>query len=625
MPFLVVGCFISHSSTSYIALTLLVRTILYALLLELPAFALCTVLATKGVRNPVLLGVAALIAPALPAYLAFWVWLASPKAGKWFDFLFLGIALFSCLYAIRKLKRDDWRPLSLVSIPIALSTFYAFLILCIGFLHGGTANPLITATSRFSHALPEDNFIPYVFAEALRNRRVPPPSFAGWLSSDRPPLQTGFALLQYAFMYPPREFGYEILSVILQSQWILALWILLRSLKIAPGAIALAVTVCMFSGFTFVNTFYVWPKLLAAAYILAFAALVLPNRHLEDSKYILPLAVTSGILAAMGMLSHGGSAFALLGLVAYLMIVKRPIRPKELGAFAIAVVVLYFPWILYQKFIDPPGDRLLKWHLAGIVAPDSRPFLQLLMNSYRNLTIPQFLANKGSNFGMIFGTAIAYWNEVLSFLHDLWKARALDSADIATAAANLKVAEFFYMRCALALFAFGPVALLAGVSRKRRSTEWKAAIFLWSYVAITVVIWCLMIFIPNSTAIHDGTYVTMLAAFAGSALAFWNLSRLLAIFVSAFHICMAVLIYWPERRLAITKYPLPEGDFSLALALFATLCVALICYLIMKMAVPESGVGANDFSRSKRRNSAIPLSRGPIERLHELHSSSVVR
>jgi hypothetical protein len=469
-----------------------------------------------------------------------------------------------------------------------LSIAYAFLILCIGFLHGGTANPLITATSRFSHILPGDNFIPYVFAEGVRHGVVPPPIFAGWISSDRPPLQTGLVLLQYAFMYPPREFGYEILSVILQSQWILALWILRRSLKIARGAIALALTVCMFSGFTFVNTFYVWPKLLAATYILAFWALVLPNRRLEGSKHILPLAVTSGILAAMGMLSHGGSAFALLGLVAYLMIVKRPIGPEELGAFAIAVVVLYFPWILYQTFINPPGDRLLKWHLAGIVTPDSRPFLQLLMNSYRNLTIPQFLANKASNFGMIFGKAIAYWNEVLSFLHDLWKARALNSADIATVVANLKVAEFFYMDCALGLFAFGPIALLAGVSRKLRSAEWKAAILLWSYVAITVVIWCLILFIPKSTVIHNGTYVTMLAAFAGSALAFWNLSRLLAIFVSALHICMAIVIYWPERRLAITKYPLPEGDFSLVMALFAALCVALICYLTIKMAAPEA-------------------------------------
>jgi len=31
------------------------------------------------------------------------------------------------------------------------------------------------------------------------------------------------------------------------------------------------------------------------------------------------------------------------------------------------VVVFYLPWSAYQKYVDPPGNRLLKIHLAGVI------------------------------------------------------------------------------------------------------------------------------------------------------------------------------------------------------------------------------------------------------------------
>ena len=35
-------------------------------------------------------------------------------------------------------------------------------------------------------------------------------------------------------------------------------------------------------------------------------------------------------------------------------------------AGGLLALVLYAPWLAYQRLYDPPGDRLLKWHLAGV-------------------------------------------------------------------------------------------------------------------------------------------------------------------------------------------------------------------------------------------------------------------
>lgn len=63
------------------------------------------------------------------------------------------------------------------------------------------------------------------------------------------------------------------------------------------------------SSIAFLNTFLVWPKLIAAAYMLGFLATVFTGR-LDSSPCGKLLSITDGFLLAWGMLSHGGSIFA---------------------------------------------------------------------------------------------------------------------------------------------------------------------------------------------------------------------------------------------------------------------------------------------------------------------------
>jgi hypothetical protein len=85
------------------------------------------------------------------------------------------------------------------------------------------------------------------------------------------------------------------------------------------------------------------------------------------------------------MLSHGGSAFAFIGLISTFLLLKGRIKVRNLAALAAASALLYLPWVLYQKYYDPPGDRLLKYHLAGAKDLNNRTFAETLITSYQNI------------------------------------------------------------------------------------------------------------------------------------------------------------------------------------------------------------------------------------------------
>lgn len=258
-------------------------------------------------------------------------------------------------------------------IPLALTGAASLLVLSMGFMYGGIDTPSMTAAKRFSHILPGDNNIPYQFAEALKDGHIPKLQ-ASWLSSDRPPLQTGLVLSEYTYTSRPRELDYTIISVILQSLWIFAAWLLLTAFDVNARAVILVLTVCLFSGFVFLNSFYVWPKLLAAGYILAaFAILFAPKYVSLRNGRIASMLV--GAMLALAMLSHGGSAFAILGIALTMAIVRRHVPIKRLLLITASAALLYTPWMLYQRFCDPPRQSIVKNAFGGRRKRRSASFL----------------------------------------------------------------------------------------------------------------------------------------------------------------------------------------------------------------------------------------------------------
>ena len=66
-------------------------------------------------------------------------------------------------------------------------------------------------------------------------------------------------------------------------------------------------------------------------------------------------------LATLSMLAHGGTAFALLALAPFVYLERRRITARSVILCAAAAAALYLPWTLFQHFVDPPGNRLIKW------------------------------------------------------------------------------------------------------------------------------------------------------------------------------------------------------------------------------------------------------------------------
>jgi hypothetical protein len=547
---------------------LLLRTLSHFVLTMIPCFAAASFAAWRGARGQLVLGLAGLVGIAANGYFAFWLWFFSPRVGHAVSFLLPILEIAWLLWSGAKLDPPARADVKSLALPAALVLCASLLVLSAGFAYGGLDKPIETPWTRFSHRLPPDNLLPFLFAEEVRIGHIYKPFFEGGHSSDRPPLQAAIALSQYPFLPQPRALGYTALAAILQSLWIYAVWLLLRAFHIDARAVTLAFLVTLFSGFTFLNTFFVWPKLLAAAFMLAFSILLLVDNFAAKLARDLPLMILAGALLAFGLLSHGASAFAVIGMILAAAALRRRLPFKSIAVVCGAAFVLYLPWLLYQRLVDPPGDALLKLHLAGVDHPTDGPFLPVLAAAYRSLTPHIFFENKIANARWIFDYEKPFWGRVLDLCSAALRGR---SAEAAAAAFDLRSLSFFHFVPNLGFLVAGALAFIAGVYK--RSPAWRVSARLWLLVGCILVPWCLLMFKPESTSIHQGSYVAVLLAFSAAVLALWSIAPLLAIAVAVLEIALNVVIY------VVFMPPPNPGLLAGELAIFIAASLGLLSLL----------------------------------------------
>ena len=561
------------------ALSLLLRTVLHFSLAVLPALAIGSFAIRRGVRDLVLVGLLQLTSLGACAYISFWVWFAVRPLGDVFSLLLCLAAASWFGWTLWDLNLEARERLKQSLAPWAVAGAAALVILSSGFIYGGFEKPLRTAAHRFSHVLPPDNAIPYLFAEGVRSGSVPKPLIGDWHSSDRPPLQTGFVLAQRVFLPQPKELSYTILSGILQSFWIYTMWLLLTAWGLNARLISLAIAVCIFSGFVFLNTFYVWPKLLAATYTLgALIAFITPKSAFLASKSFCALV---GALCAFGLLAHGGSMFAFLGAALAFIVLRKRMPFKSLGVLLLSACAVYAPWLAYQKLYDPPGNRLLKMHLGGINNIDPRPTFRAIQDAYEVLTPRHIVANKMANIKLLSQAFPTFWRRLAVALTSRY-----DADKTGYFANDIRGWMFHFFLVQLGFLVAGPLFLISGWRKQFRTREWRAAATILLFVALTLLAWCLIMFNPRSTVIHQGTYVTVLLAYIGSIVAIWPVSRLLAFVVAGLQITLEVLVYGVftgriDPHTALARHSMNLGCL--------TLCgVALVCLLFV-LAKPGFG------------------------------------
>lgn len=410
---------------------------------------------------------------------------------------------------------------------------------------------------RFFGSYSSDNTLPLLFASKLAHGETLKPFYSDWLSSDRPPLQTGIVLLQWfiAESFDKIGLAYQISASLLQLSWIFVVWALCRIGSLRPEQ-TLFLLLCCFTnpGFFLVHSIYVWPKMIAGSFI-SFAIILLFFQQLT-----FPRMLIAGMSISFGMLSHGGVIFTLIAVGMILVFQGRIKQSGYLASSAGVAFLGYLPWFCYQKFYDPPGHRLVKWHIAGQIPIDNRGIWQSLKESYAALPLNTIIENKVSN---------------LKFLVRGWDNWIVQSDPVLSFEARLN--QFYSHAQMLGILNIGIILLPWMLYFFRKDGRTKQWLVLSLLACLGTLLWSILIFIPEQNIIHQGSFSTTLMVILVSGWALSFLPQVVRVFIVSFQFLQLIFVW-----MAPTTTSVPLGRQWLYGSLLAG--VVGIGYCLKRMA-----------------------------------------
>lgn len=453
-------------------------------------------------------------------YVLFFVTLVNPTLGKATNMLFCivgwGIALYSLAHCRRLFKQKNiavYIALPLVIMTILMSYYVVVLSSCRMTILNSKQHD--NSTYCHIHKLPGDNELPYDYAKNVIQKQADV-LISDWKLADRPPIQIGAGMsifnLEGNANYSNNYQGYQLVSIFLQLSWVTAVFGLVVTFGIKLRQVILAIGTMSFLGFIFINSIFVWPKFFAAGLVVMGCVLLFSRSSKYYSRYVFSALVA----IALGMLIHDGVLFTLLGVGAvlcYLFVKDRlhktkkgsvsvPWRPLLIGGLVAALLLV--PWSVY-KARNTASDRLIKWHLAGVIIPDDRSAPQTIIDAYTTTPLRTLYQNRVENI-----RAVAYPMETEAFSSGL-KTFTLSGIGIKQ---SLKHLSLWYQQNDFytTLFAFGVlnVGWVMVLLKKNRSKITATEKSLLAASAITLVFWILVMFLPRSTVLHQGSYATVL-------------------------------------------------------------------------------------------------------------------
>jgi hypothetical protein len=331
----------------------------------------------------------------------------------------------------------------------------------------------------------------------------------------------------------------------------------------------LAMLTVLLSDLAIVNGFFVWPKLLPAALLLAAAALVLSPLWDEVRSRLWGGALIAA-LCGLAMMGHGSSVFGIIPIVILAAFRGLP-SWRWIGIAVLAFIVVMGPWSAYQHWGDPPGTRLEKWYLGGDVEPDNKSVSEAILDGYGEAGVGGTLHHKGQNFVAIFGGGPMWTNLELS------KAGfELDSFEAIVR--PLRTIFFFNLLPSLGLLLLGPVAMAIGWRRRGRDpTEFGAALTLFGAFGLCTLLWALIMFGGSAaqTVIHQGSYLVPILGMGACAIGLRAVWPRFACWLLALNLIVMLVIYVPDFE------PVVESSFSpgnAALALVGLIGFAVVAF-----------------------------------------------
>ena len=154
------------------------------------------------------------------------------------------------------------------------------------------------------------------------------------------------------------------------------------------------------------------------------------------------------------------------------------------------------PWTAYQKLYDPPGNRLLKWHIGGQPNAIEKTLTETIKESYSNITIEEWIENRKLNFMRLFGDKFSY----LSIMNPSSSERVVN--------------DFYYFFRSHEIIILLSFILMTFLLFKKRfnfliNELYKGRLF-FTLLLLSLTFWILLLFIPKTTVIHQGSYLNNL-------------------------------------------------------------------------------------------------------------------
>lgn len=491
------------------------------------------------------------------SYLLFFIYFFSPHAGRFAVRFWWVISVALFVWYCRKTdtrerlrQRDVWVPMLLT------------VLLTGSFLASAAAVP-VTVNGRFRFPLPADNGFPFIFAQHLSNGLygvgVPPqPLDSDWRTSDRPPLQAAITLATFAVHKGDRAVFYQFVTTICQMGWVGTVYALGSVIGFRRRQQQIVLLAAASSMFFYLNSVYAWPKLLSAWLFLLGLVLVLfaVRERGRASDWVLPIAAAAMIL---GLLAHTGVGFSVLALP-WLAACWRPWRVTTLRSATAAAIVafgLMSPWIAYQRLYDPPGNRLIKMHFAGIPNIDARSTTQALADSYRALTWQEYLQGRWANVEQ-------QWFGV----YPLPLESPIDWVQWQQLMRHVPLVGFLCVGYVLLFTRPAWLDLSDEALRLIRQLAW--------FALITMAIWIVVMIVPASTLIHQGSYaMTALLLFCGAAFVA-ALPTSIRWAILSLHLSLFAFCYLFSTRVSEIPHGPPQtATFITAMFLFGMFVAAL--------------------------------------------------
>jgi hypothetical protein len=262
----------------------------------------------------------------------------------------------------------------------------------------------------------------------------------------------------------------------------------------------------------------------------------------QNPDCLLGRGLLSGAALGLSFAAHGGALFVLLPMMCVLTVLlgrslwfarRRGASPQRdssknvaqdlagylpairtqprefaqtLGGALLVCALLLAPWLAYQRVIAPPGNRLLKWHLAGVVDVDQRSFRQAMVDQYTQPSLREILANKTSNIRELVNPQ-RFLADVVPLLG------SDDSID------RVRQREFGSLGNAVSISMVGVTMGLVGwLVRRRRSRELVVGLLGIAAGSAATLLWCLALYGPKATLPHQGSLAVPVVLIGSSAL-----------------------------------------------------------------------------------------------------------